>query len=117
MEDMRKQGEAYRDARRYFMSNDDFYVYSFLSICYHLDLCPRTIRTVLGLFGAERETLIILDETDARSYAEQAPMLDHGARTNGDATILAAAEDDDEQGFAGFDSYQFEDSDDRYGTS
>ncbi len=49
MEDIRKKGEAYRDARRYFGSRDDFYLYSFLSVCYHLELCPRTIQTVVGL--------------------------------------------------------------------
>lgn len=72
MEDMRKRGEAYRDARRYFMSNEDFYVYSFLSICYHLDLCPRTIRTVLGLLPGDRETMIIMEEGEAREFAERA---------------------------------------------
>lgn len=49
MEDIRKKGEVYNDARRYFNSKDDYYLYSFLSICYHLDLCPRTIRTLVGL--------------------------------------------------------------------
>ncbi len=49
MEDIRKRGELYRDARRFFMSNDEFYVYSFLCICQHLELCPRTIRTIMGL--------------------------------------------------------------------
>lgn len=59
MEDIKKKGEVYRDARRYFSSRDDFYLYSFLSICYHLELCPRTIRTLVGLneelARAERE--------------------------------------------------------------
>jgi len=49
MEDIRKKGETYHDARRYFGSTDDYYLYSFLSICYHLDLCPRTVRTIVGL--------------------------------------------------------------------
>jgi len=49
MEDMRKRGEAYRDARRYFLSNDEYYVYSFLNVCYHLELSPRMIRNRLGL--------------------------------------------------------------------
>ena len=51
MDDMRKRGEAYRDARRYFLSGDDLYLYSFMSICHHLKLCPKTIRTVVGLFS------------------------------------------------------------------
>ena len=49
MEDIRKRGEPYRDARRYFLSRDDYYLFSFLSVCHHLDLCPRTIRTLIGL--------------------------------------------------------------------
>ena len=49
MEDIKKKGEVYRDARRYFGSRDDFYLYSFMSVCYHLNLCPRTIRTLVGL--------------------------------------------------------------------
>ncbi len=51
MEDIRKKGEVFNDARRYFNSKDDYYLYSFLSICYHLDLCPRTIRTLVGICG------------------------------------------------------------------
>ena len=49
LEDVRKKGETFNDARRYFSSKDDYYLYSFLSICYHLDLCPRTIQTIAGL--------------------------------------------------------------------
>lgn len=49
MDDIRKRGEPYREARRYLMSNDRFYVYSFLNVCQHLDLCPRKIRKLLGL--------------------------------------------------------------------
>ncbi|MFN8389361.1 MAG: hypothetical protein U0136_03635 [Bdellovibrionota bacterium] len=63
MEDIRKKGEVYRDARRYFTSKDEYYLYSFLSICYHLDLCHRTIRTVIGLG----------DESTPSMLAEPAP--------------------------------------------
>lgn len=49
MEDIRKRGEPYREARRYLMSNEEAYLYSFLSVCNHLNLCPKTIRRVLGL--------------------------------------------------------------------
>ncbi len=56
MDDLQKKGEVYRDARRFFLSRDDMYLYSFLSICHHLDLCYRTIHTILGLHpDAERE--------------------------------------------------------------
>ena len=49
MDDFRKRGEPYRDAFRYFTSKDDFYLYSFLSCCYHLNLCPRTVLNILGM--------------------------------------------------------------------
>jgi len=49
MDDVRRRGEAHRDARRYFLSQNDHYLYSFLSVCTHLELCPRTIQTVVGL--------------------------------------------------------------------
>ena len=49
MEDIQKRGEPYRDARRYLMSNEDLYLYSFLSVCHHLELCHKTIRTIVGL--------------------------------------------------------------------
>jgi hypothetical protein len=54
MEDMHKRGEAYRDARRYFMSNDERYIYSFVNVCHHLELSPRTIRSRLGLYDDAR---------------------------------------------------------------
>ena len=49
MDDLTKKGEVYRDARRFFLSREEYYLYSFMSICYHLDLCPKTIYTILGL--------------------------------------------------------------------
>lgn len=49
MEDIKKNGEAHRDALRFLSSDDDGYLYSFASICNHLNICPRTIRRVLGL--------------------------------------------------------------------
>lgn len=51
MEDVKKNGEAHRDAMRFLNSDDDGYLYSFASICNHLNICPRTIRRVLGLRG------------------------------------------------------------------
>lgn len=49
MDDLRKRGEAHRDARRYFLGTDDFYLYSFRSVCNHLQLCPKTVLTIVGL--------------------------------------------------------------------
>ena len=53
MDDIRKHGEASREALNYFLSEEDFYLYSFLSVCRHLGLCHRTIRTVVGLFDSD----------------------------------------------------------------
>ncbi len=49
MDDLRKSGELHRDARAYVLSNDDDYLYSFISICAHLNVCPHTIRKICGL--------------------------------------------------------------------
>jgi len=49
MDDMKRGGNKTRDARRFFLSNDSEYLLSFLSICYHLNLCPQTIRILVGL--------------------------------------------------------------------
>ncbi len=50
MDDITKRGEAYREARVFFSSEDDYYLFSFLSICRHLELCPRTIRAFVGVY-------------------------------------------------------------------
>lgn len=55
LEDIRKRGELYRQARLYLLCEEDYYLYSFLSICYHLNLCPKTIRSRLGLHNPERD--------------------------------------------------------------
>jgi len=49
LDDIRKTGEAYRDAKQYLLSEDDSYLFSFISVCHHLKLCPKTIRRVSGL--------------------------------------------------------------------
>lgn len=49
MDDLQKRGDVHRQARFFFLSNDDQYLYSFLSICGHLGLCAKTIREKLGL--------------------------------------------------------------------
>lgn len=49
MEDMRRGGNKARDARRFFLNNDSEYLLSFISICHHLNLCPKTIRILVGV--------------------------------------------------------------------
>lgn len=49
MDDMAKHGEGLKDALLFFNNPDDSYLFSFKSICYHLDLCPITIRFLIGL--------------------------------------------------------------------
>lgn len=49
MDDYNKSGEPGKEARRYINSQDDTYLYSFTSVCYHLGLCSDTIRTVSKL--------------------------------------------------------------------
>ncbi len=49
MDDINRRGEARRDARLFFTSNDELYLFSFISICRHLNLCPQTIRDLVGV--------------------------------------------------------------------
>jgi len=55
MEDTQKTGELLRQATQYLNSNDSHYLYSFMSICSHLELCPKTIRKVCGLPARGKE--------------------------------------------------------------
>ena len=61
MDDMTRRGEARRDARLFFTSDDDDYLLSFVSICRHLALCPHTIRELVGI----RPTVSIADRMAA----------------------------------------------------
>ncbi|MCC6933778.1 MAG: hypothetical protein IT292_11110 [Deltaproteobacteria bacterium] len=49
MDDMNRSGLLRRQAIEFFNHFDDNYLYSFISICRHLDLCPYTIRYLVGL--------------------------------------------------------------------
>lgn len=49
IEDVRKRGDLYRDARRYFESKDLYYPFSFLNVCYHLNIPPTSVIHSLGL--------------------------------------------------------------------
>lgn len=49
MDDMNKRGEALREARLFFLCEDESYLFSFHSICRHLALCPHTIRELIGV--------------------------------------------------------------------
>lgn len=49
MSDLKRQGESQREATEFFMSEDESYVFSFVSICNHLDIDPKQIRIVTGL--------------------------------------------------------------------
>jgi hypothetical protein len=57
MDDIRKRGEPSKEALTYFLSEEDYYLFSFLSVCRHLGLCPRTIRTMVGLMDTESRSI------------------------------------------------------------
>ena len=48
-DDLKKQGQEYREARSYVLSNDTRYIYSFRNVCLHLGLSYTSIRSLLGL--------------------------------------------------------------------
>ena len=49
MSDLRKNGSAQRQATEYLLDPDESYVFSFVSVCNHLDIDPRRILRSLGL--------------------------------------------------------------------
>ena len=49
MSDLRKTGDLGRKAREFFLGGDESYLYSFQSICNHLEVDPRSILIVTGL--------------------------------------------------------------------
>lgn len=55
MDDIKRRGEAYRDAKRFFLCEDDQYLFSFVSICYNLELCPNRVRRILGVLPSSME--------------------------------------------------------------
>lgn len=56
MDDLSKRGEPQRQARTFFLSEDDYYLYSFPSICSHLGLCAKTIRNRLGIIAGQKQS-------------------------------------------------------------
>ena len=49
VDDLMKNGEPYRQARKYVLSDDESYLFSFVNICRHLNICHRTLRARLGI--------------------------------------------------------------------
>jgi len=71
MDDMQRTGERYREARQYFVSNDDQYVFSFLSVCYHLDLCSKTIRKLVGVHPRPQMGNLRTNQSEPEKVEEQ----------------------------------------------
>ena len=49
MADLRKTGDVGRQAREYFLSNENDYLFSFRSVCDYLNVDPRAILVKVGL--------------------------------------------------------------------
>ena len=49
LSDIKKPGDSSRRATEYFLNPDDEYVFSFLSVCNHLDIDPNQVLKVTGL--------------------------------------------------------------------
>lgn len=49
MSDIKRTGEAGRKAKEFFLSSDENYVFSFRSICDHLEIDRQSVLTVVGL--------------------------------------------------------------------
>jgi hypothetical protein len=57
MSDLKKSGEPSRRATEYFLNPDDEYVFSFISVCNHLDIDPHRILIVTGLLKPKSSAL------------------------------------------------------------
>jgi len=57
MEDLKKGGELARDARRFFIAEDDSYLFSFVSICDQLKVCPKQVLKSLNIDNSYRASL------------------------------------------------------------
>ena len=53
-DDLKHGGKTRRESLEFFLSEDHFYLYSFVSICDYLNLCPHKIRSLLGLRRSAR---------------------------------------------------------------
>lgn len=57
MSDLRKGGDPARKAREFFLTHDDKYLFSFQSICNQLDLDPKLVLMVTGMFPKRRSAV------------------------------------------------------------
>ena len=53
MADLKKNGDVGRQAREYFLSKEDDYLFSFLSVCEYLEIDPRSILKRIGLINGK----------------------------------------------------------------
>ncbi len=49
IEDFHSEGRSQREAVAYLLSNESYYLFSFVSICTYLKICPHILRIRLGL--------------------------------------------------------------------
>ena len=60
MADLKKPGEHSRKAQEYFLSPDDEYIFSFLSVCNFLNIDPLRVLKVTGLVKIQEEAQLPL---------------------------------------------------------
>lgn len=70
MSDLKRSGEVGRQAKAYFLSPDDGYLFAFQSVCRFLDVDPNTILVVTGL--KEPRTWTRAPSSPPREIPEQA---------------------------------------------
>ena len=56
MADSRKNGEVGRQAREFFLNDDEHYVFSFKAICNHLEIDEKSILKVVGI-GPQNQSI------------------------------------------------------------
>lgn len=57
LDDLRKGGDPAEDAKDFLLSDEEQYLFSFMSICRELNFCAETVRKISGLWGEPEEPL------------------------------------------------------------
>ena len=73
MSDLKKPGEPTKRATEYFLNPDDEYLFSFVSICNHLDIDPHRVLIVTGLLKPKKlqsaQAPTVTEETEVSIHA------------------------------------------------
>jgi hypothetical protein len=85
MSDLNRHGSSSRQAAEYLLDPDEKYVFSFVSVCHHLDIDPRLVLSKLGLNGtlAFQRGARSMPSPRVRSLSKRGEPSSHSAHARG----------------------------------